>query len=568
MNLHSIRWRLPLSYIAIALVAALASGLMMLAVLRDYYQQRERQYLERNVIPIALAAEQILQASLPEKTIADQVTAWSFLLQARVQIFQADGGLLADSGTPNSQRILMVSNLDSAGEQIGGMFARPVDAAIPLTATVPFNGSAPSSGIFLMQAAPPAGTANDLITVNNCGPGDACAAGVSVGTFISGTEPITRPVAISMSLAGSPYGFEMDATAEISAQRSSQRIEQTLHDVAGNTTGRIVVSEGPAYGAEIVANVAWAWAIASLLALVVAGAVGWLASGRMTAPVLQLTDVTTRMAAGDLSARTGANTPDEFGALGRSFDQMAEQIEALVGTLRRFVADAAHELNTPITALQTDLELARKMLADVRSRQARPAGTSRVELVETHELVNTLTRSQQQLTRLQGLVRSLLDLSRLEGQTSLVMRQSVDLAELAHLIAEVYASRAEQAEINFELALPGEPVVISGDPAQLNAALANLLDNALKFTPPGGTVRLRLEKLDAQVSLSVEDTGIGIPTEDLPLLFQRFHRGRNSAAYPGNGLGLAIVKAIVNAHGGTIQARNTDHGAVFILQFS
>jgi signal transduction histidine kinase len=173
-----------------------------------------------------------------------------------------------------------------------------------------------------------------------------------------------------------------------------------------------------------------------------------------------------------------------------------------------------------------------------------------------------------QIARLQGLVRSLLDLSRLEGQTSLVMRQSVDLVELAQLIAEVYASRAEQAEINFELAIPGEPVVISGDPAQLNAALANLLDNALKFTPPGGTVRLRLEKLDAGVSLSVEDTGIGIPAEDLPLLFQRFHRGRNSAAYPGNGLGLAIVKAIVNAHGGTIQAGNTDHGAVFILQFS
>jgi signal transduction histidine kinase len=566
MNLHSIRWRLPLSYIAIALVAALASGLMMLAVLRGYYQQRERQYLERNVVPIALTAEQILQATLPEKTIADQVAAWSFLLQARVQIFKANGGLLADSGTPNSQRILMVSNLDAAGGRAGGIFEMPVDATIPLTATIPLNGPAPASGIFLLPAGPPAGAANDVIVVNDCSPGDVCPVGVSVGTFISGTEPITRPIAISMSLASSPYGFEMDANAEISEPRSTQRIEQTLHDTAGNIVGRIVVSDGPGYGAEIVMSVARAWAIASLLALAVAGVTGWLASRRMTAPVLRLTAVTARMTQGDLSARTDVSTPDEFGALGRSFDQMAEQIEGLVGTLRRFVADAAHELNTPITALQTDLELARKMLAEAGSRQARPAGTSRVEPVETHELVETLSCSQQQLTRLQGLVRSLLDLSRLEGQTSLGVRQPVDLAELVQMLAEIYASRAEQAEIKFELTLPGEPVIISGDPAQLNMALGNLLDNALKFTPPGGTVRLSLEKLDAQVSLGVEDTGIGIPAEDLPLLFQRFHRGRNSAAFPGNGLGLAIVKAIVDAHGGTIEAASHSQLTTFHIQ--
>ncbi|MFZ6029275.1 MAG: sensor histidine kinase [Chloroflexota bacterium] len=551
MNLHSIRWRLPLSYIAIALLAALASGLMMLAVLRDYYQQREREYVIRNAVPIALAAEQLLQAVVPDVVVADQVKAWSFLLQARVQVFNADGSLLADSGTPDSQHILMVSN---AGVGMDVPEMPSITQSSSVSDTGAFTASLPrAAGIFLMPAAPP-GTQGDVIVLSDCFPNETCMPGVAVRADeafvpITATEQFTQPIAVSMSLGGSTSGFEMVVSDEIYQQRSSIRVEQTLQNTAGNPIGRLVISEGPAYGAEIFASVAWAWAIASLIALAVAGAAGWLVSRRITAPVLHLTDVTTRMADGDLAARSGADTPDEFGALGRSFDQMAEQIEGLVGTLRRFVADAAHELNTPITALQTDLEMAR----------------TTADTVERSLLMDRVTG---QISRLQGLVRSLLDLSRLEGQTNLPVRQPVDLAELAQNLAEVYASRAEQAGINFELALPGEPAVISGDPTQLNVAIANLLDNAIKFTPPGGTARLRLEKLDAQVFLSVEDTGIGILAEDLPLLFQRFHRGRNSAAYPGNGLGLAIVKAIVNAHGGTIQAGNTDHGAVFILQLS
>jgi signal transduction histidine kinase len=107
---------------------------------------------------------------------------------------------------------------------------------------------------------------------------------------------------------------------------------------------------------------------------------------------------------------------------------------------------------------------------------------------------------------------------------------------------------------------------VLGEEAELRAALTNLLDNALKFTPEGGRISLGFRQEDGVAVLWVEDTGIGIPEADLPLLFQRFHRGRNAAAYPGSGLGLAIVKAIAERHGGQVQAERAEPGARFILR--
>ncbi len=104
-----------------------------------------------------------------------------------------------------------------------------------------------------------------------------------------------------------------------------------------------------------------------------------------------------------------------------------------------------------------------------------------------------------------------------------------------------------------------------GDPAQLRRAIGNLVDNAIKFTPEGGAITIGLQNNADAIELCVQDTGIGIPADDLPQLFSRFHRGRNVANYPGNGLGLAIVRAIVEAHGGSVNAANTSPGARFCI---
>ncbi len=133
--------------------------------------------------------------------------------------------------------------------------------------------------------------------------------------------------------------------------------------------------------------------------------------------------------------------------------------------------------------------------------------------------------------------------------------------------AERFASRAEQAERSFTLHLPESEIAVHGDRLQLHRALDNLLENALKFTPKGGSIELQMQQKDDQVILIVTDTGIGILPEDLPQLFSRFHRGRNSAEFPGNGLGLAIVKAIATAHGGQVQVESAgkEQGSRFTL---
>jgi two-component system sensor histidine kinase MprB len=252
------------------------------------------------------------------------------------------------------------------------------------------------------------------------------------------------------------------------------------------------------------------------------------------------------MASGDLAARADVARDDELGILARSFNGMADRVEEIVVTLRSFVSDAAHEIHTPLTALQTNLELA---------RQDAQAGS------DEH-----VVQAQAQVERLEALTSGLLDLSRLESASPAPGFEPVSLVPLVRDLSEPFASRAEQERLAFELSLLTAPVSVLGDRGQIRRALTNLLDNALKFTPEGGTVRLGVGQEDGKAVLWVEDTGIGIPEADLPHLFQRFHRGRNAAAYPGSGLGLAIVRVIVEGHQGQVQAENTEPGARFTLR--
>jgi signal transduction histidine kinase len=134
-----------------------------------------------------------------------------------------------------------------------------------------------------------------------------------------------------------------------------------------------------------------------------------------------------------------------------------------------------------------------------------------------------------------------------------------------YAVRRLYASQAEQAGLAFHLEIEEGLPLVEGDASQLRHALGNLLDNALKFTPPGGTVSVGLRGHAGGVDLWVEDTGIGIPAGDLPHLFGRFHRSSNAAPYSGSGLGLAIVKAIAEAHGGQVSVENTRRGARFSM---
>jgi len=269
--------------------------------------------------------------------------------------------------------------------------------------------------------------------------------------------------------------------------------------------------------------------------------IGLVLSRGISRPLVDLTKATRAMSAGDLSARVPVryHYQGEARELAVAFNRMTGQVEETIVTLRRFVSDAAHEIHTPLTALRTNLELA---LDD--------------EFVQ---------RAQTQVERLEMLAEGLLNLSRIEAGTLAEAHAPVALIPLVQEVSELYASWAEQAGLTFDLTLPEISVTVQGDEAQLQRALGNLLDNALKFTPAGGTVSVGLCQEGEWAELWVEDTGIGIPKDDLPHLFSRFHRGRNAAAYPGSGLGLAIVKAIVEAHGGRVRGENVEGGARFTM---
>jgi signal transduction histidine kinase len=306
----------------------------------------------------------------------------------------------------------------------------------------------------------------------------------------------------------------------------------------------VKLSEGPASGRDALMSAAVAWILAAALAVGLAALAGYLVAARIARPVVALTDASDRMAAGDLGARAPVAGGDEVGRLGESFNGMAERVETTVTSLRRFVADAAHEIGTPLTALQADLELAERKTTSEDERR----------LVD---------RALVQTGRLASLSDNLLQLSRLEAGEAAGGRENADLTAVARQLADGVASRAEQAGVELALDVAAGPLPVPVEHGRLQTVLANLLDNAVKFTPEGGAVTVTVRQEGAEAVVTVADTGVGIPPDEQGEIFGRFHRARNVSAYPGNGLGLAIVKAAVDRAGGTVTFASSEAGTTF-----
>lgn len=499
----SIRWRLSASYAFIALLAAGSLGLVLYTILRGYYNRQEMQILQTRAAQIAFIASQLIAQDVPPQVIQDQSKNWSFFLQTRVRIEDETGQTLADSGVPADLQVVYFTSAQP--------FTLPLGTANP----------------------PNLGEKIELQIVE-AAPADRPAEPGSV-VFVS---PELVEVGIPADFI--TYGF-FDRHTNAPMRRSSQYVEQTIIDEQGNPIGTVILSDGPAYGAEILDRVMDGWLVACLIAVLFAVFAGWLVSNRITNPLLHLTHITSQMAQGDLTARVEFLGDDEISQLSRSFNEMAARVEDTVATLRAFVSDAAHELHTPLTALQTNLELAR-------------------EEKSASNWTRYLIHAQEQGQRLEALVNSLLDLSRIESAGGDSNEEAVNLSRLLRKLAEQYASRAEQTNRAFEFHLSDEDIQVAANEMQLRQVFVNLLENALKFTRPGDLIRVSAHLSEESVSIEVSDSGVGIPADDLPDLFKRFHRGRNVSEIAGNGLGLAIVKAAVEAHGGEVRAASAGAG--------
>jgi signal transduction histidine kinase len=294
------------------------------------------------------------------------------------------------------------------------------------------------------------------------------------------------------------------------------------------------------------------------LALVASVILGAVAARRLTRPISRLRRLAARVAQGDLDERAEASGVLEIDELGHQFNLMADQLaetlrmlEADRDRLREFVADVSHELRTPVAALRMYTELQRDGQVDEATR------------------AEFLERSAEQIRRLEWMSTNLLDLSRIDaGIFPLDVREG-DLRDPIRVVVEAQSEVAEQREISLASEVPAMPVELRFDRERIVQLLTNLVGNALKFTPPGGDVRISLTEDADAATIEVRDTGLGIPAEELPRIFERFYRGTNTgdARASGSGLGLAIVRSIVDMHGGAIDVASvTGEGTVFRIR--
>ncbi|NEX60694.1 sensor histidine kinase [Noviherbaspirillum galbum] len=270
----------------------------------------------------------------------------------------------------------------------------------------------------------------------------------------------------------------------------------------------------------------------------------WFALSRGLSPLAELQQHIRARRPDDLSPIDSGQVPEEISPLVRSLNDMLERLSQSIHMQKRFIADAAHQMKTPLAGMRMQSELALR----------------ETDMAEIHRSLEQLSKSSESATRL---VNQLLALARAENQTPESKPfQPVELNELARNVVQdwVQASFSHRIDLGFEQ--PGHPIMVHGNPVMLRELLSNLIDNAVRYTPPGGsvTVRVRADAIEGLAILEVEDTGPGIPPAERGHVFERFYRILGSNV-EGSGLGLSIVREIAQQHDAEVDILNNPHAA-------
>jgi two-component system sensor histidine kinase BaeS len=328
--------------------------------------------------------------------------------------------------------------------------------------------------------------------------------------------PGQRP---GQGMGGGPVGGEGVLNTPVLVDGASVGTVRLVFESAVGTTAR---------------DVAWLWiAVAAAVALLIAVLASWVVTRLVTRPVKAMTSATRAFAAGDRQARAGVHGPGELGELGRAFDVMADTVARSERDRRNLTADVAHELRTPLAALQAGLEELRDGLVEPS-----PEG-----LAGLHD----------QSLRLGRVVSDLAELSAVEATGVPVQRAEVDLTQLARDELAVRDSQLRASGLVVGSRLDGSVIVLA-DSDRLHQAVGNLLANAARYCRSGDEVEVVVRTEGGQGLLEVVDSGPGIAADELPHVFDRLWRGRAAKEVAGSGIGLAVAREIVKAHGGTIEA--------------
>ncbi len=283
--------------------------------------------------------------------------------------------------------------------------------------------------------------------------------------------------------------------------------------------------------------------IIALLIVAFTLAEGWLGSIYISRPLARLLQIAKKLSQGDLSARAEIEGPVEVIHLAQTLNEMAARLQSSLESLRSFVANASHELRTPLTSIKLQVDALREGACD-----------------EPEVANRFLDQLESEIDRLAYTVNDMLDLSQMDSG-AVPDFQPVNLTDLAHEVEAFWEARSHQAGVTLTLVIGNDLPEIQGDPHQLRRLFDNLLDNAIKNTPSGGSVAMVLcsspiegSRTKAGIRVEFRDTGKGIAPQHLPHLFDRFYRidPHPRGGGGGSGLGLAIAQSIVTGHGGTI----------------
>ncbi len=522
---QSIRWRLVASYVLLTLLTVTMLGAIGFSLFSQYVKRQEEAFLANNAEVVAEQALPFIWPVVNEVYLSDLATAASILGNFRVIILDVDQEVLIDTGTP--------SGIDQF------LWIQPGTKVRIETLSLP-------SGPFIFPAEFQAELESQFLH--------------EFPLAMLG-ETQARPYKIIQRVL-EPWGYQFRVVESSSPPdapedlRSSSDYMQPIGNSA-DPLGYVVLKEGPDFGSETLKTAAQVFLLAALGAIVLAAIIGLIVSKRLTSPIVNLSGVAAKMGCGDLSSRAPAYGKDEIGQLAIQFNNMANRLEANFqelakerDTLQRFITDASHELRTPITALKNFNELLQgKAIENPQTREA------------------FLIESQHQLERLEWITENLLNISRLDAGLTELNIEQIDAGDILQASIAPYTHQAEAKGIDLAIEKDGPSITFDADRMLVELALSNLIDNAIKFTPSGGSVLAGYTEDQDSVHLWVQDTGPGIDPEDIPYVFERFYRGKGTTE-EGSGLGLAMVVSVVLAHRGKVDVESEiDGGSRFSLLF-
>jgi len=542
--LRSIRWQLVLSYVLLTLLAVSLVGVLGLTLVQRYASEQEQNTLTSNAEAVAQQAQSLLWPLRRQDELESLVRTSSFMSNARVRVLDRQQRLLADSGAATAEQDLVWVlpsdewQLDSASETsfpfvFGWGTGEHIGIAVPQ-----------GEEYALLEVLPPGSTA---VTVRRMQ--DMWGTRFHMERMMGHGRP-TAQATPEVSDESQVVAMEWEAP-----ERSDRTVMVSIEG-EDDLLGYVELSGGLDFGSDALVAIRRALLWAAGGAMLAALTVGLLVSRRLSAPLRQLATVASQMSSGDLSTRATVRGRDEIGQLAGQFNQMAGRLEVSFAelaaerdALRRFIADASHELRTPITALKNFSDLLQGAAADDPAARA-----------------EFLAESQVQLDRLEWITRNLLDLSRLDSGLAQLDLGQHEPSDILAAAASPFRPLAREKQITLTLQPAPRTSAVRCDRERIELALSNLFDNAMKFSPAGGHIIAGVTQKESSVALWVQDSGPGIDPEDAPRIFERFYRGRNNGAR-GSGLGLAIVRSIVEAHGGHVSVQSQPgQGSLFSIE--